>query len=149
MAFDEFMHKPLNEYDLFTKLSKHISENFGALHGKHFYFHLSVAGDHNSMIDEVMQFADLYEFGQHLYVDRDYEACIVMRSDQNSIGLLLMGEFEFAEHKVENSHVAVAFERQESNLPSRRLSGFSSVDVMKAFGQIKESLQESKRNIAS
>jgi hypothetical protein len=148
MALEKFMHKPSDEYELFTKISQEVSENFNYYHGEYFYIHLSKASEQTSVADEIKSSKDSYEIGHHLYVERDKQACILIRSEDNSIGLLLHGEFDWAENVVHSNRIQVLTERQKSILPGIRRSKLSAVERMQAFGLIEESLQESKRKIS-
>jgi hypothetical protein len=149
MAFEKFLNIASNEYKIFTELSHEIANNFANYHGQNYYFHISKAGENISVIDEVKQFTDLYEFGEYLYIMRDREGCIIMRSDPNSIGLLLNGEFDFAEHTIKPDNIIIAYELTESTLPISRNCKMTSIEIMQAFGLINESLNKVKGQIAS
>jgi hypothetical protein len=148
MAFEELMFKHQNEYDLLMHLSEVVKANFSTYHGQNFYIHLGGSENQLSMIDEVKQFTDQYDLGDYLYVERDHEACIVVKSNLDSVGMLLNGRYVFAEHIITENKIELVGTRGGSILPPPGVEVMSSVEMMQAFGMIEDSLQKSKRHVS-
>jgi hypothetical protein len=147
--FEKFLNTPSNEYELFTKISHEISENYTDFFGQWIYIHLSKAGENISVADEIKSSEDPYEIGHHLYIDRDKQACILIRTDKTTMTMLLYGEFDWAEHMIRPNNVQVLIPRGDTSLPFARACPMTAVEMMQAFGHISDSLQQTKRNKAS
>jgi hypothetical protein len=149
MALEIFLNKPADEYKLFNLVSQEISNNFSFYYGQKIYLHISKADNHQSAIDEIKIFAEYQEFGEYLYIEREKEGCILIKPDNDSIRMMLDGEFYFTEVRIKMDDIKITFEKSCSRLPSARKSNMSTIEVMQAFGHIKESLLQAKGNKAS
>jgi hypothetical protein len=150
MNFDKFLNIPSNEFELFCAIAEEIRLNYSKYHGPYYYLHIKGCGDGlNSIIDEVKNDNEVADFWNYTYIERDRQGCILIRSDKNSISLLLHGEYHFSEVRVTPNNLTIVIPPDRAILPSLRKSKRSAIETMIAFGHISDSLQAVKRNKVS
>jgi hypothetical protein len=150
MNFDKFMNRPTSELSLFTAIADEICKNYILYHGPYYYLHLKDCGDGlHSMIDEVKNDNEIDDFWNYTYIERDRQGCILIRSDKNSISMLLHGEYYFAEILVTRETYKIVYGPNNALLPVVRDCPLSAVEIMIAFGHIENSLQAEKRKKVS
>ncbi len=149
MEFDDYFHKPTNEFELFVSIANRIQKNFLALHGRWFYIHLNKENKETSSIDEVQDLLKTQDPWRYTYIERDRQACILVRSDKDSVAMLLYGEFQSGHIKVTPEKVNILGGPGKSTLPGYRRSKLTAIQRMQAFGHIKEELKTSRGNKVS
>jgi hypothetical protein len=149
MGLNDFMYLPIDELDLLNNISHEISTNYDFYHGQNIYFHLIDAGDKKSIVDDIKYFTDLYDFGDYLHIEKRNHACVIMRSDPDSIALFMVGEHTTAGTLVTKNNYIFDYLPHTSCLPARRRSKLTIEQVMMAFGYIEDSLKKTRGHKAN
>jgi hypothetical protein len=149
MAFENFINKPTNEHELFMQLANEVKNNFITHHKQYYYFHISDVDGQKSQIDYVQDLRKLEDHIHYVYIERDKQACILLRSDENSISMLLYGERDSGHLKITPKEVVELGNRAKSTLPARRRSKMTAIEIRQAFGFMEDSLHDFRRKKAS
>ncbi len=136
MPFKEFMNLPSNEFELFILIANEVQENYSLYHWRDYYLHLTDSGNRQSLIDEVHELSAMDDPWHFTYIERDRHACILLRSDEESITMLLCGEYEEAYVKVTTKQVFFLDGPARSTLPSMRTVPLTAMQIMEAFGLV-------------
>ncbi len=149
MEFKTLMFKPSNEHELFMKVAEEIHKNYSTFHRQHRYIHLKDCGEQKSLIDEVQDFTKVGDPQHYTYVERANQACILIRSDKDSIAMLLYGEYQSGQLKITVDEVKNLWGPHKSSLPGARRSKLTPMQTREAFGLIGNELKKSRGNKVS
>ena len=149
MTLNFLINKPMDEYKLFLEVAIEVKDHFQYFFGDTHYIHLVPVNSRMSYIDEIKTFKIPEEAGYYTYVKRDNEACILLRSNERSISMLLCGESDYACAIVTLEKIYITDGPAKSTLSFSRNCGLTSIEKMQAFGVINDSLQELKGNKSS
>ncbi|MCB0350816.1 MAG: hypothetical protein KDD38_06510 [Bdellovibrionales bacterium] len=144
MEFKEFYKKPSTEFDLTAQIAHHVQQNFNKFIGEYYYMHLGQLTSGKAQIDEVQDLKRVDDAWSFVYVEREHTACILVRSNEKSITILLCGEKEWAEYSVTEGMAALVDGPIVSPLPGFRTCPLTAMQRLEAFGFIADSLQETK-----
>lgn len=149
MALEEFINlQPQREFALAAQIAQHIHQNFSEFLGNHYYIHLADAGGGSAVIDEVQDLKKVPHAWTFVYVEREKTACIIIRSHENKISMLMCGEYEWADYTVTATGAVLTDGPRKSILPSFRKCTLTPMQRLEAFGFIEQALHESKGNKA-
>jgi hypothetical protein len=128
------------------QISHEVLANFNLIHGQIQYFHLNDSAENKTIITEIVSFTDYKKFWHYAYITNAHQPAILLLTVDDTIKILLNGNYDFSENKITKNKIHVTYELTESYLSELKDCPLDAYELLEAFGHLSDSLQELKRH---